>query len=200
MRRVVGRYRHRRVRAEQLADAAGIHDDVRADVEAPLAQERVEQRRAGPRRVHRWIDQRQHLAAAGDVLVQRVDLRLQEVGLRPGDDEHRGIGRHFPRLRQHQRLDAIVVGRERLRQVAVARAAVRVRRVLLAVSLREVHLARRAGHRLDERVGDGLLVAAGGALGAVLVPMTIVPSDWICAALARRDFSDRRLGRHRDDW
>ena len=106
---VVGRHRHRRVAAEHLADARGVDDDVVADLDAPVAGQRQqvgERRRA---RLVGRVEHHQQLAALGQVGLERVDLRREEVGARAGDDHHRRAVGHGRLLRQHQLLDGVVV-------------------------------------------------------------------------------------------
>ena len=168
MRRIVRRHRNRRVRADQAAHAADVDDHVVPDLHAPVVRQRdqVGQRRAVG--LVGRIDLDHHLARRLEVLLERLDLRREEVGLRPGDDHHRGIGRHGALLRQHQLVDPVVLASERrgdgVVTVAIGRAG-----VALAVSLREVQLLLLSAHDLDDAVGDVLLVVGRDALGAAFV-------------------------------
>ena len=68
--------------ADELAEAAGVDDEVVADVGAPLVGERDRARRIGRDALVGRIDQEQQLAAALEERAQRVELRRQKVGLR----------------------------------------------------------------------------------------------------------------------
>ena len=160
--------RHGGVRSEQLTDAAGVDDDVRADLDAPFAGQRGQVRlRRILVRVRR-VEHEQQLAAARQIVAQQVGLGREQVGRRAGDDEHRGVGRHLAGLREDDGLDPEVVAAERVahRPVAVAIVAVG---VTLAVALHEVDGAFLALHSLDQRVRQLLLAVGRGALDAALV-------------------------------
>ncbi len=113
MRRIVRRDRHRRVGADQPAHAADVDDDVVADVDAPVVRQRdqVGQRRAVG--LVRRVELEQQLAGLVEILLQRVDFRREEVGPRPGDDDHRRIVGHRALLREHQLVDGVVLAAER---------------------------------------------------------------------------------------
>ena len=114
------------------------------------------------------VQQEKQLAAALQVGPQQVRLGRQQVGRRPGDDEHRGVGRHFAALRQDDGLDPEVVAAERVanRPVAIAIVAVG---IAFTVALDEVDGALLAFHGLDQRVRQILLAVGRGALDAALV-------------------------------
>ena len=83
VRRIAGGDGHRRVRADQLAHAADVDDDVVADVHAPFVRERDEVReRRGCRRLVRRIELEQQLALLAEVVLERRDLAGEEIGLR----------------------------------------------------------------------------------------------------------------------
>ena len=109
-----------------------------------------------------------HLAALGDVVVERLDLRLEEVGCRAGNRDDGGVGGDGFLLNQHELLDGEVVllhlFDRRAEPAAIGRGD-----VLLAVALGEIHLPGGAGDDLDQRVGEVLFIRGGHALGAALV-------------------------------
>ena len=82
--------------------------------------------------VLRRIDQDQQLAALREIRLQLGDLRLEEIGLRAGDDDDRGVGRNVL-LQQHERLGDEVVRLQLFGDAAVA-GAVRSGDVALAVA------------------------------------------------------------------
>ena len=161
-------HRHGRARAEHLADARGVDDDVIAHFDAPLLEQAREVgQRALPGLLGR-IDHREERAASGEVLLEGLDLAREEVGHRPGDDDRRRLVGHGGGLREHELLEAVVVALERLGDGAVA-VALAAGRILLAVALREIDHPLLAGRRLDEGVGDVLLLGLRDALDAALV-------------------------------
>ena len=66
---------------------------------------------------------RSSLPGLVEVLLQRVDLRREEVGLRPRDDHHRRIVGHRARLGEHQLVDGVVLAAERCRRWRCSRRA-----------------------------------------------------------------------------
>ena len=121
-----------------------------------------------PDRVGR-IEHQQQLARLVEIFLQRVDLVREEIGLRSGDDDDRGVVGHRALLRDHQLVDGVVFAAERRGNRAVAVAIGLRRGFLLAVPLREVHLPLLSRHHLDDAVGDLLLGIIGDALGASFV-------------------------------
>ena len=74
VRRIGRRDRHRRVGADQPAHAAGVDDDVVADVDAPVVRQRDQvgqRRRVG---LVRRVELEQQLAGLVEILLQRVDF------------------------------------------------------------------------------------------------------------------------------
>ena len=117
----------------------------------------------------RRIDQQQQLALLVEVLLERIDLRREEVDLRPAmttTDASSGTGTG---LREHDLLDRVVLAAERARRSRCSRRALRSVLVLLAVALREVHLPLLAADHLDDRVGDVLFAVRRDPLGSSLV-------------------------------
>ena len=169
MRRVGSGDRHGGVRPEQLADAAGVDDDVRAELEAPFAGQRGQVRLRRPLvfRVGR-VQHEQQLAAARQIVAQQIRLGREQVGGRAGHDQHRGVGRRLAGLRQNDRLDPEVVAAEGVAHRAVAVAVVPLG-VALAVALDEVDGPLLAFHRLDQGVGQLLFRVGRGAFDAALV-------------------------------
>ena len=110
----------------------------------------------------------QYLSAAGQVFLQRVDFRREQVNSGPRNYDDGGIGRNSRLLRERQGLDLEVLGAQRRRDAVVA-IALAGGRVFLAVSLKEVDLALLAGEHLDEAVGQLLLIGGNDALGSSLV-------------------------------
>ena len=114
------------------------------------------------------VDEHHQVPALAEKPLQHVGFRLQQVGFRSRDDDHRGVGRHVGRLREDGLGDVVVVALERPFGAAesVALGAVD---VAFAVSLDEVDLLLASGQHLDQSVGQVLLVGRGHALGSALV-------------------------------
>ena len=74
----------------------------------------------GSVRAIRRIQQEEDLAALREVRLEHVDFGREEIGLRAGDDQHRGVGRHLLLLREHDLVGREIVGAERRRDRAVA--------------------------------------------------------------------------------
>ena len=110
MRRVVRGHRHRLVGADQLAHAAGVDDDVVADVDAPLLANAMQVVSGAAPALSGGSISSEQLAAACEVLAQRVDLRRQEVRRRARRPRRTVASAGTSRcLRQHERLDLEVV-------------------------------------------------------------------------------------------
>ena len=168
MRRVVGGDRHRRVGANQPAHAAHVDDDVVADLDAPVVREgdQIGQRRTV--RLVRRVELEQQLARLLEVLLQRLDLRREEIGPRACDDDDRRLVRYGALLSDDHFLDRVVLAAER-RGDGVVAVAVGRDGVLFAVALREIDLPLLPGDHLDDAVGELLLVIRRHALGAAFV-------------------------------
>ena len=110
------------------------------------------------------IHHREHLAAAAQVGVERLELRREQVVARPGQNEDRRVVRHFARARQDERLDLVVgllQGRLRLAEPR----AVAAPGVGLAVPLDHVDDALALARHLDEAVRELLLLGVEHLLG-----------------------------------
>ena len=168
MRRIGRGHRNGSVGAEQLADAAGVDDDVRAELDAPFPGQRGQVRLRRSVLGVRRVEHQQQLAAAVQVAAQDVRFGREQVGRRTRHDQHRGVDRRLAGLRQDDGLHPEVVASERVPHRAVPVAVVALG-VALAVPLHEVDRALLALHRLDQRVGQLLLAVGGGAFDAALV-------------------------------
>ena len=101
-----------RVGADQLAHAARIHHDVFAGLEVPVREQRLEHGRRRTRLLGR-INEHHQVPTLAEKPLQHVGFRLQQVGLRSGDDDDRGVGRHVGRLREDGLGDLVIVALER---------------------------------------------------------------------------------------
>src|SRR5207237_629231 len=99
--------RHRGPDPEEPADRRELDHEVVAQVHAPAAEEALDDgvlHLAGERRVHH----REHLATLGEVAVERIDLRCEQVGAR-ARDHHDGRVVGDRRLqREGERLHLVV--------------------------------------------------------------------------------------------
>ena len=86
------------------------------------------------------IDQHQHVPALLQETLEHVGFRLQEVGLRSGDDDDRCIGGHILLLREHDLRDVVVVAGERGLDARCSRRARSLSGISLAVALEEIDL------------------------------------------------------------
>ena len=96
----------------------------------------------------RRIAQKQRFAAFAEVLSKGVDLGLQVVGRRTGDDQHGRVGRHLGTLGQHDLVDGVVVALQYVECARIA-GALHARAVFLAVPLDEVGFGLPACRHLD---------------------------------------------------
>ena len=162
MRLVLRRHRHRGAGAEQLSHAADVDDDVVADLDRPVLQQRDEvesdRRRLG---LVRRIEQQQHLAAPREVALEHVDLRRgrsrSSVRRRPAPSR-RPAPPSAARARACRPSKLSRLQRVGDRRCSPSRS--EPSSVLLAVALDEVDLVLLALDDLDQPVGE-LLLAVG---------------------------------------
>ena len=167
MRRVLRHNRYRCIRADQLAHAARIDDDVLVGLEIPVAEQRLQHRRRGGFVVRR-IEKDEHVSALFQEPLQRVGFRLEQVGARTGGDDDGGVGGDIFFLRQHQLGDVVVVATQRGLHLAVA-VALHAVDVLLAMPLEEVDLLLVRIERLDEAARQVLFVGGRHLFASSLV-------------------------------
>ena len=154
----------------QLAHAAGVDDDVVADLMPHSFASAFERSAAaGAALAAGGSISSSSLPPLREIRPDGVDLGRQQVGRRPGDDERRGVGRHRARLGERQALDVVVVALERAPDGRCSRRAPcwsgRARRG----PARSRPSACAPLTTLMMRVGQVLLGVADDALGAALV-------------------------------